>query len=236
MTLALPVLAILGIGIGQLMSTSVEPPEVKTTTIGYIDEIGGFDQYTAHGKIELIRFDTQEDATVAMIKNDIKEYFVIPLAYTSNGIINRYTLEKELETSSATRTAIKNFLTSNLLSGKVPPDTVNLIETPLRLAVIRLTETGSVATEQGGFGNVIIPGIFSCLLALSLMFSSSHLIQGMGEEKESRLIEVLLSSVSPRQLLIGKLLGLGVAGLLQVGVWLASISFELGFIHLRWCS
>jgi ABC-2 type transport system permease protein len=93
--------------------------------------------------------------------------------------------------------------------------------------VIRLTETGSVATEQGGFGNVIIPGIFSCLLALSLMFSSSHLIQGMGEEKESRLIEVLLSSVSPRQLLIGKLLGLGVAGLLQVGVWLASTPFLL---------
>ncbi len=44
----------------------------------------------------------------------------------------------------------------------------------------------------------------------------------MGEEKESHLIEVLFSSVSVRQLLIGKVLALGTAGLLQVLVWLIS--------------
>ncbi|TFG48054.1 MAG: ABC transporter permease, partial [Anaerolineales bacterium] len=43
---------------------------------------------------------------------------------------------------------------------------------------------------------------------------------GLGEEKESRLIEVLFSSVSVRQLLIAKVLALGAAGLLQVLVWL----------------
>jgi ABC-2 type transport system permease protein len=84
-----------------------------------------------------------------------------------------------------------------------------------------------VATEQGGYGNVIIPGIFSLLLALSLMLSSTYLIQGLGEEKESRLIEVLLSSVSVRQLLIGKVAGLGAAGLVQVVVWLASLPLLL---------
>ena len=88
--------------------------------------------------------------------------------------------------------------------------------------VTRLTETGEVATEQGGYGSVIIPGIFSLLLALSLMLSSIYMVQGLGDEKESRLVEVLLSSVSSRQLLVGKVLGLGAAGLVQVVIWLAS--------------
>jgi ABC-2 type transport system permease protein len=155
------------------------------------------------------------------------EYFVIPSDYLSTGVVKRYTLEKEVETPAAITTAIKNFLTSNMLEGKVSEDTIDRIQSPLYLKVTRLTETGDVATEQGGFGNIIIPGIFSLLLALSLMISSSSMVQGMGEEKESRLIEVLLSSVSTRQLLIGKILGLGAAGLLQVVIWLVSASLLL---------
>jgi len=222
MTLIVPVVALLAIGVVQLISVIVEPPEVETTTIGYVDEIGGFDQYTTQGHIELVRYDTQGEATAAMLRDDVSEYFVISTPYTSTGVINRYTLEKQLETPPAIQAAIKRFLTSNILSGKVPQDTIDLVEAPLRLAVTRLTETGAVATEQGGFGNIIIPGIFSLLLALSLNFFSSYLVQGLGEEKESRLIEVLLSSVSTRQLLTGKVLGLGAAGLVQVVVWLVS--------------
>jgi len=213
--------------IGQLISASAGPPVIETTTIGYVDEVGGFDQYTTQGNIELIRFNTQDDATAALITDDVAEYFVIPSDYESTRVINRYTLERELETPPTTKAAIKNFITSNLLAGKVSPDIVNLIEAPLNLMVTRLTETGAVATEQGGYGNIIIPGIFSLLLAFSLMFSSSYLVQGMGEEKESRLIEVLLSSVSIRQLLTGKVLGLGAAGLVQVAVWLVSLPLLL---------
>ncbi len=54
------------------------------------------------------------------------------------------------------------------------------------------------------------------------MFGATSLVSGLGEEKESRLIEILFSSVSVRQLLLGKLLALGTAGLLQVLIWLVS--------------
>jgi ABC-2 type transport system permease protein len=59
------------------------------------------------------------------------------------------------------------------------------------------------------------------------MFCAISLIEGLGEEKESRLIEVLLSSVSIRQLLTGKVLGLGAAGLLQVFLWLITMPLLL---------
>jgi ABC-2 type transport system permease protein len=86
----------------------------------------------------------------------------------------------------------------------------------------RLTETGAVAPEQGGYGNFVIPFVFGILLALSIIFSSTYLLQGLGEEKENRLIEILLSSVSARQLLTGKVMGIGAAGLVQVGIWAIS--------------
>ena len=226
LTLIVPVLALIGIGIFQLVSPG-EPSVVETTTIGYVDEAGGFDQYTTQGYIELVRFSTQDAATAALIIGDVYEYFVIPSDYLSTGAINRYTMERQLETPPAISTAIKNFLTSNMLADKVPPETIYRIEAPLDLVTTRLTETGEVATEQGGYGNVIIPAIFGLLLALSLQAASLYMVEGLGDEKESRLIEVLLSSVSPRQLLTGKVLGLGAAGLVQVVVWLASLPLLL---------
>ena len=226
LTLVVPVLALIGIGVFQLVSTD-EPPIVETVTIGYVDEAGGFDQYTTQGYIELFRFDTPGDATAALINGDVAEYFVIPSDYLSTGVINRYTLERQLETPPAIAAGIKNFLTSNMLADKVPPETVYRIKYPLDLVTTRLTETGEVATEQGGYGNVMIPFIFGLLLALSLQASAMYMVEGLGDEKESRLIEVLLSSVSPRQLLTGKVLGLGAGGLVQVVVWLASLPLLL---------
>jgi len=217
MTLIVPLVALLAIGVLQLVS-GIAKPTVEITTIGYMDESGGFQQYTSQGKITLARFDTPEDATKALVNNDIKEYFVIPSDYASAGVINRYTLEKQIAAPPATTAAIKNFISGNLLAGKVPPATIDLIEAPLNLVTTRLTKTGAVAPEQGGLGNLIIPGVFSLLLVLAIIFSSTYLLQGLSEEKENRLIEILLSSVSARQLFTGKVLGIGAAGLAQVVV------------------
>jgi ABC-2 type transport system permease protein len=218
MTLIVPVLALIAIGVSQFISGIAKPP-VEITTIGYIDEAGGFDQYTTQGNIKLVRFDTQDNASEALINGDVSEYFVIPPDYISTGVINRYTLEKQVEAPTDIAAAIKSFLLSNLLGEKISPETIDRVEAPLNLVTTRLTETGAVAPEQGGLGNFIIPAVFSLLLALSIVFSSTYLLQGLGEEKENRLIEILLSSVSPQQLLTGKILGLGVAGLVQVVVW-----------------
>jgi ABC-2 type transport system permease protein len=219
MTLIVPVLALLGIFILQLVGEIVKP-KVETEIVGYVDTLGTFKDYTSQGKVQLISYDTPELATKALIDKDVGEYIVIPSDYLSTGRINRYTLEKQLDTPPEKLAAIKNFLTSNMLSGKVPEDISVLVQSPLQITVTRLTETGEIAAEQGGYANLIIPAVFALLLALSLSFSSAYLLQGLGEEKESRLIEVLLSSVSTRQLLTGKVMGLGAAGLIQVAVWL----------------
>jgi ABC-2 type transport system permease protein len=221
MTLIVPLIALLLIGVFQIIS-GIAGPTVEAMTIGYVDELGGFQQYTSQGNITMVRFDTANDATDALVRGGINEYFVIPQDYISTGVINRYTLERQLAASPAITAAINNFLLNNLLAGKVPEATITRIEAPLNLVTTRLTETGAVAPEQGGYGNLIIPFVFGILLALAIIFSSTYLLQGLGEEKENRLIEILLSSVSARQLLTGKVLGIGAAGLVQVAVWVIS--------------
>ena len=227
MTLIVPLVALLAIGGFQLISGVAEPPVAGEVTIGYVDKSGGFEGYTQQGKVNLVRFDTQDDATEALVGGDIKEYFVIPPDYISTGVVSLYTLEKQLVAPEDVARAIRNFLLSNLLEGKVSAATVDRVEAPLNLVTTRLTETGDIAPEQGGFGTFIIPVVFGILLVFAIIFSSTYLLQGLVEEKENRLIEILLSSVSARQLLTGKVLGIGVAGLVQVGVWVISASLLL---------
>ena len=227
MTFIVPLIALLAIGAYHVISGAVKP-SAEITNIGYVDNIGGFKYYTSQGKIVLVPYNSTDDASKALASNNAKGYFVISPNYLNTGLVYFYTLEKQLEPPPATLSAIKNFLSSNLMTGKVPQTTIDLVEAPLNIITTRLTVTGAVSPEQGGYGNLLVPGIFSLLLVLSMMFSSSYLIQGLGDEKENRLIEVLLSSVSVRQLLIGKVLGLGAAGLVQVVVWVISAPLLLG--------
>jgi ABC-2 type transport system permease protein len=222
LTLIVPVLALLAIGGYQLVTTLIEPSAKEVTTVGYVDEVGIFSEQTDQGLITLIPFASREDATQALVRRDVSEYIVIPSDYTSSGTIQRYTLAKELIPPPVTIHLIESFLTWNLLKDDVPSDVITSIVTPLNLEVTRLNENGDIARDQGSIGNIIVPAIFALLLSFALMLGASSLIGGLGEEKESRLIEVLFSSVSVRQLLIAKILALGTAGLLQVIVWLIS--------------
>jgi ABC-2 type transport system permease protein len=222
LTLIVPVLALLAIGFFELVTTLVEPSTSEITTIGYVDQVGIFRDQTDQGLIKLIPFASREEATRALVSKEVSEYVVIPSDYTSSAIIQRYTLAKELITPQVTSHLIKSFLTWNLLKDDVSPETITSIVSPLNMEVTRLDENGDIAQEQGNIGNIIIPATFSLLLSFALMLGTQSLISGLGEEKESRLMEVLLSSVSVRQLLIAKVLALGAAGLLQVIVWLIS--------------
>lgn len=226
LTLALPVLALLGIGVSQIISGITRPP-AEVIRIGYVDQAGGFDQFTVQGNVSFVRFNTPQAATESLIREEIKEYFVIPPEFISTGTIERFTMVKEVMPPEATAATIRDFVSRNLLVGKVPASTIDRIEGPLNLVTTTLTATGAIAPEQGGLTNLIIPGIFGVLLALSLTFSSAYVLQGLAEEKENRLMEILLSSVSTRQLIIGKVLGIGASGLAQVVVWVISLPLLL---------
>ena len=222
MTLVFPLIGFAAIGIYMIVQ-GIDTDDRDLPIIGYVDEIGSFSEYTIQGDLTFIPFDSQDEVTNALLAEEIDEYFIIPVDYLAQGIVGRYVLEKELEVPDETRSAMTGFLQSNLLEGQASAETTERVKNPMLLANIRLDETGNIAEDQGGFEALLVPMIFAFLLIMSIASSSGYLLQGLGEEKENRVMEVLLSSVSPRQLLTGKILGLGAAGLIQVIVWLVSL-------------
>jgi ABC-2 type transport system permease protein len=226
LTLSLPVVALTVIGIYRLTSNFQKPVE-QETKIGYVDEFGGLTQFTTQSNIALTPFESEEAARQALIQKNVDEYIVIPANFLSMGIVQLYTTQQQLSPPPEIVAAITSFISDNLLAGKVAPEVISRVETPLTVATTTLTSTGAVAPQQGGATRIIVPGVFSFFLALSLLISSTYLLQSLGEEKENRLMEVLLSSISTHQLLAGKVLGLGAAGLIQVIVWVISFPFLL---------
>ena len=227
LTLSIPLAAFAGIGLFHLAKIFFEDQDQAIPAIGFVDQVGIFDDHFDLGYTRMHPYSDREEVNQALAKGEVNEFFIIPEDYLSRGIIERYTLENEATTSPATSNLIWKFLTMNLLDEEIPPEKINLIVSPMELQVTWVTDAGEIALEQKNQANIIIPGVFALLMSFALMTGTNSLVSGLGEEKESRLIEVLLSSVSIRQLLISKVLALGLAGLIQVLVWLISFPYIL---------
>lgn len=106
-----------------------------------------------------------------------------------------------------------------------------LITAP-KLNKLTVDSAGAVAPMQSPWERVsavLAPLSIVFLLGMSVFLSSGYLLQATAEENQNRVIEVVLSSVEPEQLIWGKVLGLGAAGLLQVTLYLILISMAALF-------
>jgi ABC-2 type transport system permease protein len=94
-----------------------------------------------------------------------------------------------------------------------------------RLERFTIDGAGRPSAEEnaGALGPFAGSFIVLILLTMSIFFSAGFLQQGTVEDRQNRVMEILLSSVTAEQLLIGKLLGLGAAGLLQVGLYVVLV-------------
>ena len=222
-TIALPLLAMLGYGIYQGVQHWQQPSAPEEMKIGYVDGMGQFDEYTNQGDITFVPYSSEAEAKEDLLAKYIEEYFVIPDNYLSSGFITRYTIKREFEISDKTRSSIESFLLSNLLGEKISHEVLERAKTPMNLVSWQLDESGEIAPIQDEASKYFFSIVFGLLFILGIIFTSGFMLQSVTEEKENRVIEVLLSSVSSRQLLVGKVLGLGAAGLLQIAIWLATI-------------
>jgi ABC-2 type transport system permease protein len=74
------------------------------------------------------------------------------------------------------------------------------------------------ASKNAGM-NLAISGVFFFLIYMSIFIYGAYIMRGVLEEKNSRIVEVIVSSVRPTTLMLGKILGIGLVGLTQYAVW-----------------
>ena len=74
--------------------------------------------------------------------------------------------------------------------------------------------------QEEGIGNTIIAMLFSFLLYFSLIFLGTMILRSVVQEKNNRIVELLLSSADSGEMMTGKILGTSITGLLQMAIWL----------------
>jgi ABC-2 type transport system permease protein len=85
--------------------------------------------------------------------------------------------------------------------------------------------------KEEGYGNIVLAYAFTFLLYMSLLIIGQITLQSVIEEKSNKIVEIVLSSVEPKELMTGKILGASITGLVQMGIWLFTI---MGVVSSSW--
>jgi ABC-2 type transport system permease protein len=181
-------------------------------------------------------FDDERAARAAIAMRRVKGYFVLPRDYLATGQVNSFeAADINLSASDARRAferLLRERLVAGLADGRIAARILNPIQNNRSFDV---TRTGDV--REGGRAasavRIVVPLAFMVLFLMSVLMTSGYLIQGTATEKENKVVEVLLACANPDEILGGKLLGLGAAGLLQIAVWLSILTIGgLGIVPL----
>jgi ABC-2 type transport system permease protein len=166
-------------------------------------------------------FDTFDDAKIAFEHGDVRAILRLEPDYMTSGRMAQYRQPGGLFTNRRAGPPIGDFMRERLATQRLDPGVVARILDPVSDSIYVATPAGSFESEDFGkrILGFVVPFGFGFILALAIFTAGGYLLMGLGEEKESRILESVLALVTPDELLIGKLLGLGSAALLLVVAW-----------------
>lgn len=219
LTLLLPLILLTSMVIPLFFMQTVSH---EKETLGVVDETGIVmpvlkERYTDYLIKEIAN---AEEARQLLENNNISSYIIIEKDFIEKGKVSYYSKIQLSSFSSANMNlerivsdiAIENLLRNEGISNEV----INKVKYPIEMERITVTKTGDEKETPFSFvGNYLLP----LFLFMSIMNAGGYLLNGIVEEKENKVVEVLLSTISPSELLSGKILGLGGLGILQVSIW-----------------
>lgn len=221
---------------GQAVEEAVDAPAVSPV-IGYVDHAGLIERIPADMPPDLLRaFPAEGEAEAALAAGEIGQYFVIAADFVETGELTL--VQQEFEPFGNTNEGLMQAVLNYNLIGDA--ERMAVIGNPLGqvnyqplAAPVEIAETEAVtpAASPAATGDPmlasLVPIAAVMLLFFVLVMSSGYMLRSVSREKENRTVEVLLLSLRPRQLMLGKILGLSVVALVQMGLWLAGGIFFL---------
>ena len=115
----------------------------------------------------------------------------------------------------------KAVVQQRLAQREVPPDVLEIVNSTVSLRTVKLTDEGEEADST--IANSIVGYIMGFMIYITVLIYGALVMQSVIEDKSSRVVEVMMASVRPFQLLMGKVLGIGAVGLVQMTLWGAII-------------
>ena len=210
--------------------------------LGYVDLTNGPALFGEHQKQPGAVFVPVSDrgaGVAALASEEIDALFVFPADFVETGTVVRVQVAEDEggmfgSDGPSYSGALRGFVLSNLFAAEVPAGLAGRLQTPYSLVTEEVQPEGGAAEDDPGFdlGRAAFFAVVGISLMFSIFFSSGYTLNALVEEKENRVMEVLLSSVKPEALLLGKFFGLGAAGLLQMLAWLTSVGVGVLVIGL----
>jgi ABC-2 type transport system permease protein len=198
-----------------------ESDMTRLGTVGYVDQAGVLAGEA--GKPDTFAaYETEDAAHAALDAGEIGAYFVVAPNYMQTGSVHVYGNSGIPE---ALHDSIDGYLRANLSAG-LDPAIAERLKDPIESS-IRTLDNGRVIRDNAIVGLFLMPIIFVMVFLFASQTTSSYMMSGVVEEKSNRVMELLITSVTPFQLLFGKIIGLGLLGLTQLVVWMTA-----GFISL----
>jgi len=197
-----------------------QPPQESPLPDGYVDQAGIISNLPAWvDSSMLVPFDTADDAKNAVQSGEISGYYLIPLDYLETGSISYVTGDyrpfSDLEKSGMIDVIIRY----NLLGADMR--LFEAYNSPLRVEQVNLAPDEVVRDQSHPLAFYLPYGV-TMLFYILIMTSASLMMNSVAKEKENRVMEIMMSSVDPKQMLAGKILGLGLVGLIQMVLWTGS--------------
>jgi len=188
--------------------------------VGYVDHAGLLADpiptpvSSSEEAIAFIPFRTEGEARQALESKEIQAYYVVAPDYFETSGVELVYLKEPGENATQ---QLHDFIQINLLAGQSPE-------------IAHRAAAGSSVTVRSPDGSrefrgaptlgVVVPVLLSVAFLFLLLMSSGYLMQAVVDEKENRTMEVLATSVSPLQLIGGKVLGIVAIGLTQFTTWI----------------
>lgn len=172
----------------------------------------------------------KEEMIELIEENELNGFLTIP-----NDILKTNTVEYYFNDLQGINTdSIRNLLSPLIVNLRISNsgfdvNKINNLTRELQINTTSLTST-SEGKESSSVIEMFLPFGLAMLMIFASFFSGASLMQSIIKEKSNKIVEIILSSIDAWDLMLGKVIGFGIVGLLQVSIWAVSALFVLKII------
>jgi ABC-2 type transport system permease protein len=214
----------------------------ESSRFGLVDEANVIDRsafehragelvWTANAN-DVVLYDDRDLASKDLESGRLRAMYVVEKDYLVSGEVRAIQSEKTPLLSmggTSIEPLLRKLLTQSLVEGRLDGRVQKRVLAPAYFVRSRLGPEGEELIDVDEALDLLvrttIPLFLGILLLTALLSASGYLVQTVSTDKESKIVEVLLSAVTPEEILAGKLFGLGAAGLVQFAVWSSMVVF-----------
>lgn len=192
-----------------------------------IDNAGVISQETLFEPLSLGK--SEEAAVERLRAEELEAVIVYPENVITQSEITVYEQSSGILDNDNFQELGREILRQNILSGIATPEQAAIISGEIAVETQKYEGEEPAVDPMEEFGTYLAPGLLVLVFFLLIILSANYFVMSVSEEKENRMIEIVLTIVKPLQLIFGKIIGLSGVALLQaaINIGLIIIAFSL---------